>query len=397
MTQNSEFSSNANSLMGRLLNPECQPMAKMINYMPTAWRLHGRVRGINLSRYRFQFIFQREENLLTVLKYRPWSYNHWMMLLEPWTPNPQASFLTTLDTMYTLARKIGPVEELAYDPKVSQTKDYIRAKIYFNVEKPAVEAKNLIISQEEIHRICFSCMRLTHEKTQCPYMRMIQHNRGESSKEGNARIIPQNPTRMAAIEVSPRFLIMFPELSREDRQAAMQYISHADETERRDRILRVKQSIENATTEDNGLPIRISHDLHKDKGLVLGYEHHEDSSSESNVHCTKHVVSAPAVSRGRDERAEQLEVQSATSSFQIKGSTVFRLGNNTPFVFNDNPRSRRNDRKRPLAWVLRVRPNKSVPAIDAGEQDFSHMETGRSQERDQRKQTQTKKFCWLPV
>ncbi|KAG5389128.1 hypothetical protein IGI04_030669 [Brassica rapa subsp. trilocularis] len=176
---------------------------------------------------------------------------------------------------------------------------------------------------------------------------------------------------MAAIEASPRFLTMFPELSREDRQAAMQYISHADETERRARILRVQQSIENATTEDNGLPIRISHDLHKDKGLVLGYEHHEDSSSESNVHCTKHVVSAPAASRRRDERAEQLEVQSVTSSFQIKGSTVFRLGNNTPFVFNDNPRSRRNDRKRPLAWVLRVRPNKSVPAIDAGEQVFS--------------------------
>lgn len=72
-------------------------MAKMINYMPTAWRLHGRVRGINLSRERFQFIFQREEDLLTVLKYQPWSYNHWMMLLERWTPNPRASFLTTLD------------------------------------------------------------------------------------------------------------------------------------------------------------------------------------------------------------------------------------------------------------------------------------------------------------
>lgn len=255
-------------------------------------------------------------------------------------------------------------------------------------------------------------MRLTHVKTWCPYMRMIQHNRGESSKEGNARIIPQNPTRMAAIEASPRFLTMFPELSREDRQAAMQYISHADETERRARILRVQQSIENATTEDNGLPIRISHDLHKDKGLVLGYEHHEDSSSESNVHCTKHVVSAPAASRRRDERAEQLEVQSVTSSFQIKGSTVFRLGNNTPFVFNDNPRSRRNDRKRPLAWVLRVRPNKSVPAIDAGEQVFSQHGDGsgkrKSEDSSKRsageisgegsKKTNTnKEFCLLPV
>ena len=76
------FAANDISLMGRLLNPDCQIMARMINYMPTAWRLHGRVCGIALSRDRFQFIFQREEDLLTVLKDRPWYYNHWTLLLE---------------------------------------------------------------------------------------------------------------------------------------------------------------------------------------------------------------------------------------------------------------------------------------------------------------------------
>ncbi|KAH0862701.1 hypothetical protein HID58_079912, partial [Brassica napus] len=167
-----------------------------------------------------------------------------------------------------------PFPRMPFPSNVSQTTDYIRAKICFNLEKPAIEAKNLIISQEEvvviryeykkIHKRCFSCMRLTHEKTQYPYMR-----KGESSKEGDALIIPQKPTRMAAIEAPQRFLTMFPELSREDRQAAMQYISQADETESIARIVRVQQSIENATTEDNGVPIRISHDLHKDKGLVL--------------------------------------------------------------------------------------------------------------------------------
>ena len=73
---------NTTSLLGRLLNPECQNMARMIEYMPTAWRVFGRVRGIALSRDRFQFIFQREEDLQTVLKDRPWSYNHWAMALE---------------------------------------------------------------------------------------------------------------------------------------------------------------------------------------------------------------------------------------------------------------------------------------------------------------------------
>lgn len=58
---------NETRLLGRLLNPECQSMARMIEYMPTAWRVSGKVRGIALSRDRFQFIFQREEDLLTVL------------------------------------------------------------------------------------------------------------------------------------------------------------------------------------------------------------------------------------------------------------------------------------------------------------------------------------------
>ncbi|KAG2316810.1 hypothetical protein Bca52824_019932 [Brassica carinata] len=76
------FDENSTSILGRLLNPDCQSMARMIEYMPTAWQVCGRVRGIALSRDRFQFVFEREEDLQTVLNDRPWSYNHWAMVLE---------------------------------------------------------------------------------------------------------------------------------------------------------------------------------------------------------------------------------------------------------------------------------------------------------------------------
>lgn len=123
---------NETSPMGRLLNPDCQSTSRMIEYMPTAWRVYGRVRGIVLSGDRFQFIFQREEDLQTVLKDRPWSYNHWAMLLERWTASPPDDFLTTMSvwirirhipanhfttkTMYKLASKVGVVDTIAYDP-----------------------------------------------------------------------------------------------------------------------------------------------------------------------------------------------------------------------------------------------------------------------------------------
>lgn len=70
------FEENSLSLLGRLLNPDCQSMSRMIDEMPTHWRFVGRVRGIALSREKFQFIFKREEDLQNVLNDRPWSYNH---------------------------------------------------------------------------------------------------------------------------------------------------------------------------------------------------------------------------------------------------------------------------------------------------------------------------------
>lgn len=65
-----------------LLNPDCQSMSRMIEDMPRVWRVYDRVKGIALSRDKFQFIFQREEDLQIVLNDRPLSYNHWTMVME---------------------------------------------------------------------------------------------------------------------------------------------------------------------------------------------------------------------------------------------------------------------------------------------------------------------------
>lgn len=120
------FDENATSVLGRLLNPDCQIMAKMIDAMPRVWRMVGRVCGIALSKEKFQFIFKREEDLQTVLNDRPCSYDHWTMIMERWIPYPPPDFLTsfdvwvrirnipmnhfTIETMDTLGSAIGKVE-----------------------------------------------------------------------------------------------------------------------------------------------------------------------------------------------------------------------------------------------------------------------------------------------
>ncbi|XP_018435701.1 uncharacterized protein LOC108807987 [Raphanus sativus] len=296
------FDGNSTSLLGRLLNPECQPMAKMMDYMPTAWRVYGRVRGIALSRDRFQFIFQREEDLQTVLNDRPWSYNHWAMVLERWTADPGPDFLRftpiwiriknipskffTGDTMYKLASEIGHVEEIAYDPKVSHTKDYIRALITFDTEKPAKESRKLTVSKdatvtikfeyERIHKKCYHCFHLTHEKFRCPMLRKgpkptpptvaTPSCSEKSSSEVNPLV-----TRKSTMEGPPGFPPLFPELPPQERKAALLYISHSDTTERQARIMRVQQAIEDQGQTHVATLTRFTADLDKGKGHVFHY------------------------------------------------------------------------------------------------------------------------------
>lgn len=51
------FERNTRSLIGRILIPDCQKMAGLIHDMPRKWQKQGKVRGVALSKERFQFIF----------------------------------------------------------------------------------------------------------------------------------------------------------------------------------------------------------------------------------------------------------------------------------------------------------------------------------------------------
>lgn len=54
---------NTLSIMGRILNPDCQRMSDLILDMPRKWQLYDRVRGVALSKERFQFIFKYEHDM----------------------------------------------------------------------------------------------------------------------------------------------------------------------------------------------------------------------------------------------------------------------------------------------------------------------------------------------
>lgn len=67
------------------------------------------------------------------------------------------------DTMFRITSKIGKVDEIAYDPKVSHKTEYVRALITFNTESPALEAKNLELTSSETVMIQFEYEKI-HKK-----------------------------------------------------------------------------------------------------------------------------------------------------------------------------------------------------------------------------------------
>lgn len=91
-----EFSSierNYLSLIGRILNPDCQPMPILIVEMPRKWQKVGKCRGVALSKEKFQFIFDNEFDLLDVLDKEVHTFNEWTLVIERWVENPPKDYL----------------------------------------------------------------------------------------------------------------------------------------------------------------------------------------------------------------------------------------------------------------------------------------------------------------
>ncbi|KAL9308332.1 hypothetical protein AtEden1_Chr1g0038841 [Arabidopsis thaliana] len=125
-----EFSScerNALSLVGRLLNPDCQEMKRLIRDMPRKWQKEGRVKGIALTREKFQFIFK------DVLGKGAQTFDEWSIAIDRWYENLPENYLQfipiwvqiwnlpinnfTVPAIKSLGNLIGQVTEVAFDPE----------------------------------------------------------------------------------------------------------------------------------------------------------------------------------------------------------------------------------------------------------------------------------------
>lgn len=135
---------NGRNLIGRLLNPDVQNMARMLRTMPKIWRTYERVRGIALSKESFQFIFDLETYLDIVMKQGFWTCEDWGMVMDRWMEFPLPDFLQkasvwirlhklpvnylTIKTIRAVSHPIGHVKDNEFDPAKPHLQEYVRVK-----------------------------------------------------------------------------------------------------------------------------------------------------------------------------------------------------------------------------------------------------------------------------
>ncbi|XP_023644323.1 uncharacterized protein LOC111832184 [Capsella rubella] len=230
-----EFNSmerNSLSLIGRTLNPPCQPMKNLIRDMPRKWQKPGRMRGVALSNEKFQFIFNSEHDLLEVLAKGTHTYNDWSLAVDRWYEDPPVNYLQvipiwvqiwnmpvnyyTVSAITVLGELIGEVKEVAFDPDKPQEQEFVRVKVLFDVSRPLRRSKEVKLPKggstwirfqyERVQKRCYECQRLTHEKDVCPIL--VKKRQDEASARRSGSSTPKQPKPVFLKESDPLFGIL---------------------------------------------------------------------------------------------------------------------------------------------------------------------------------------------
>ncbi|XP_018487666.1 uncharacterized protein LOC108858204 [Raphanus sativus] len=218
------------SILGRLLNPECQNMGRMLRTMPKIWKVYNRARGMALTRERFQFVFDLETDLQMVLDQGFWTFDDWGLAMERWVENPPPNYLQTaaiwirlhylpanyltLKTIDTVADGVVHVKVIEFDPDKPLLNDYIRMLVVLDLNQSLRDKKSLTlpggrveyveVRYERVRKKCFHCMRLSHEKPRCPVLQG-ERNKGKGLM-GHKSQLPAQVTRQHHTDLAEKIM-----------------------------------------------------------------------------------------------------------------------------------------------------------------------------------------------
>ncbi|XP_009111952.1 uncharacterized protein LOC103837344 [Brassica rapa] len=404
---------NSMSLIGRLLNPHCQKMGDLILEMPRKWQLYNRVRGVALSKKRFQFIFKHEHDLIDILNRGVHTFDNWSIVLDRWMEKPPEDYLKfimvwvqmrnipvnhyTPETIEAMGEFAGHVVEVPFDPEKAQVKDYVRVLVRFDVSKPLRRSKkltlpgrevvNILYDYERIQKRCYTCQRLTHEQSMCPWRKVNKETMvGVSCSSAESK----NTEVLNFLEESdPLFGVLSikhlgsdpvsgrPKIAKEVMDGMRQYLQVAEGPEKMARVERIKKSLKDMENDPLGQklflrlesPPILSSSLDKGKGAVY------DFSAQAEPQPRQEKLMASAIAAGSKilqsgkvvspaAAPKEYEVY-AQSGFLVEGSTGYSVGisdTSTSGTLLKKPKQR----KRPGTYTRKAAGKRVAKAASEG-------------------------------
>ncbi|XP_033137251.1 uncharacterized protein LOC108869592 isoform X1 [Brassica rapa] len=179
------------TLIGRCMNPPEQEMKALIQNVPKIWKLEDRVVGTDLGFGKFQFDFETEEEIETVLKLQPYHFDYWMLALARWQPKKTQLFPSEI-TFWV--RVLGVPMEFKTAPTFESIGDALGRTVSVDLDNSRVqvvvdafqqlcfettvdfkggefyEGEEVAISlrYEKLFGFCPICSSLCHKEEKCP-------------------------------------------------------------------------------------------------------------------------------------------------------------------------------------------------------------------------------------
>lgn len=149
------------------------------------------------------------------------------------------------------------------------------------------------------------------------------------------------------LEAPPGFPPLKLDLAKEDHRMALQYASHADPTERRARIVRIQQSLEEQLAESTIKLPRLTGNIDKGKGHIFGFVNESTRLQRPNLFDGKPIRSSPTPDMENLFEVEESSAHSLNSPSVDWSPTVFRLGASSRSPTTGNSVTGQKGRKRP--------------------------------------------------
>ena len=175
------------TLIGRVTNKTVQKVWSVIPFFTEHWKTEFKPVGSDLGNGLFQFQFELESDLLSVLEQRSYHYARWMIILQRWEPTISPSFpslipfwvkvqglpvhLWTEATIKCIGEDIGLYEKAEITTQTARMRVHIDGLLPL-IKESVVEFPNgdevaTTLVYERLDKHCTKCLRLDHELKEC--------------------------------------------------------------------------------------------------------------------------------------------------------------------------------------------------------------------------------------